>query len=51
MYVTEEIKFKYHPLVLLKEVLEQYYPLEIIETTNLVEGYEKVYTVTKIDLK
>ncbi|EZH73206.1 hypothetical protein ATO12_19575 [Aquimarina atlantica] len=51
MYVTEEIKFKYHPLVLLKEVLEQYYPLEIIETTDLVEGYQKVYTVTEMNLK
>ncbi|WP_271769008.1 hypothetical protein [Aquimarina algiphila] len=51
MYVTEEIIFKYHPIIRYKEVLEKYYPLEVIETSDLIEGYEKIYTLTEMTLK
>ncbi|TSE03823.1 hypothetical protein [Aquimarina algiphila] len=51
MYVTEEIKCMYHPATKFKRVLDKYYPLEITETNDAVKGYEKMYTVTEIDLK
>lgn len=51
MYVTEAIKCEYHPITKFKKVLDKYYPLEIIETNNAVKGYEKVFTLTEIDLK
>lgn len=40
-FVTEKIRCKYHPLTNLSEVLDKYYPLEIITKDGLIQGFEK----------
>lgn len=45
LYVTDKIKLKYHPTFKYKTILEKYYPLEIIKSSNLIDG---VYTEYKL---
>jgi len=40
-FVTEKIRCKYHPLTNLSEVLDKYYPLELITKDGLIQGFEK----------
>ncbi|SMC42816.1 hypothetical protein [Cellulophaga tyrosinoxydans] len=41
LYVTEQIKCKYHPTTNLSEVLDKYYPLEISSKDGVIDGTEK----------
>jgi hypothetical protein len=50
-YVTERINCKYNPSTNLSEVLNKYYPLEIITKEGLVEGVEKRYTLKEISIE
>lgn len=50
MWVTDKIKCLYHPVVWLKEVLEKYYPLEIIESSDMLAG-KTVYSLSSFSLK
>ena|SRR5690606_532343 len=51
MYVTEDIKCSYHPIIKFSNVLEKYYPLEIIETDNLVKGINVNYQLIEMKLE
>lgn len=50
MYVTDEIKFMFHPVVNHKEVLEKYYPLYINEIVSIMKGQNIEYTIKEISL-
>ena len=51
IWVTKEIKTPFHPVVKEKELLEKYYPLEIIEYSDEIKGYKIIYHLDKIDIK
>lgn len=51
LWVTTQIKCNYHPVVNEKEILSKYYPLEIIESSENIEGFITKYTVTSFTLK
>ena len=48
LYVTEQIKCKYHPTTNLSEVLDKYYPLEISSKDGVIDGTEKRIILKKI---
>lgn len=50
LYVTGKIKCKYHPYFQYKSILEKYYPLEIIERPNFIEGSEIRYNLVDLVL-
>lgn len=50
LWVTEKIKANFHPVLNSAEILEKYYPLEIIEYTDELKGVQVVYKVEKISL-
>ncbi len=43
MWVTEEIRSLYHPVVFDKSILEKYYPLDILETQSDIKGFERLF--------
>lgn len=43
MYVTDRFQSLFHPIVWYKTVLTKYYPLEIIERSNVKQGKETIY--------
>ncbi|NJM79936.1 MAG: hypothetical protein HC854_10520 [Flavobacterium sp.] len=51
LWVTTQIKCNYHPVINEKEILLKYYPLEIIESTENIEGFVTKYLIEKIDIK
>lgn len=51
LWVTEKIKSPMHPVIHESEILEKYFPLEIIKTIDEIEGFKTVYTLDKLDLK
>jgi hypothetical protein len=51
LWVTEEIKCYYHPVINESEILEKYYPLEIIEYSDELKGIITSYKVEKIEIK
>ena len=51
LWVTNEIETPYHPVVKKKELLEKYYPLEIIEYSDEIKGMKTIYTLKKITLQ
>jgi hypothetical protein len=51
LYVTEQIKCKFHPTTNLSEVLDNYYPLEISSKDGVLEGTEKRVVLKEISLK
>ncbi|MFC4636597.1 hypothetical protein ACFO3O_22020 [Dokdonia ponticola] len=51
LYVTESLKCKYHPVINYKSILEKYYPLEIVEYSNLIQGIESIYSLKEFSLK
>lgn len=51
MWVTDKIKFLYHPVIYEKEILEKYYPLDILETQSDVKGFERRFVLQKITLQ
>jgi hypothetical protein len=46
VYVTEDIKSLFHPIIVDKEILSKYYPLEIKQFSDLLKGYQ-VYLYAK----
>lgn len=50
IWVTKEIKTLFHPVVKEKEILEKYYPLEIIEYSEDIKGAISTYKVEKMVL-
>lgn len=50
MWVTDKIKFIYHPVINQKEILEKYYPLEIIEYSDALKGYTINYELEILKL-
>ena len=51
LWVTEEIKCNYHPVINDIEILEKYYPLEIIEYSNDIKGVLTSYKIETLELK
>ncbi len=51
MFVTDKIKCSYHPVVWYKVVLDRYYPLELIESSEFSKGTTTKYELEKIVLK
>ncbi|WP_298307764.1 hypothetical protein [Flavobacterium sp.] len=51
LWVTKEIKTPFHPVVKEKELLEKYYPLEIIEYSDEIKGMKTIYTLKKLSLQ
>ena len=49
-WVTDKIKSLFHPICRLKEILEKYYPLEIMEKSALAKGFKVVHKLKKINL-
>ena len=50
LWVTEGIKCNYHPLINESEILEKYYPLEIIEYSDDLKGFRTTYKVATIKI-
>ncbi|MPL56348.1 hypothetical protein SDC9_01832 [bioreactor metagenome] len=48
MWVTKDIKTLYHPILKIKEVLESFYPLEINESSDAINGSIRKYTLKEI---
>ncbi len=51
LWVTEEINCKYHPVINEKEILDKYYPLEILEYSEEIKGFETNYKLDLITIK
>lgn len=49
-WVTDKIKSLFHPVCRVKEILEKYYPLEIIEKSALAKGFKVIHKLKKNDL-
>ncbi len=50
LWVTEKIKCNYHPVINDIEILEKYYPLEIIEYSNDIKGILTTFKIETIKL-
>lgn len=51
MYVTDRIKCSFHPVVWYKMILDKYYPLELIESSEFSKGSITKYELEKLVLK
>lgn len=51
LWVTEEIKCNYHPVINKSKILEKYYPLEIIEYSDEIKGFVTNYKLVEFSLK
>jgi hypothetical protein len=51
LWVTENIKSLYHPVLKYKTILQKYYPLEISESIEEMNGIKKMDIIDKFDLK
>lgn len=51
LWVTDKIKCKFHPVIDESEILEKYYPLEIIEYSDSMKGFETIYKLEKLEIK
>jgi hypothetical protein len=51
LWVTKEIKTPFHPVLRDNELLEKYYPLEIIEYSDEIKGMKTVYSIDKVTLQ
>ena len=51
MWVTSQIKAMLHPIINDQEILSKYYPLEIIETSEMSKGKITHYEVENCTLK
>lgn len=50
IYTTDKIKFKKHPVIKNKFVLDKYFPLQIEETPLGIEGAKTFYYLEKLNL-
>lgn len=51
LWVTENIQSLYHPVLKYKSILEKYYPLEISEFSEAMNGIKTMYVIDEFDLK
>ncbi len=51
LWVTEDIKSKFHPFLKESEILEKYYPLEIKHSIKNIEGMFTIYEISEFSLK
>jgi hypothetical protein len=51
LWVTENIKSLYHPVLKYKTILEKYYPMEISEFSEAMIGFKTMYVIDEFDLK
>lgn len=51
MWVTEKIKSNFHPIINDREIIKQYYPLEILEYSDMIKGVRKMYTLEMVSIK
>jgi len=51
MWVTDKIKSLYHPVIYEKQILEKYYPLDILETQSDIKGFERKFILQNITLE
>ena len=51
LWVSEKIKCLHHPIIKYPIILEKYYPLEIMEYSDMQKGIIKEYKVEEISLK
>ena len=51
LWVTEKIKCNFHPVINEKEILDKYYPLEILEYSEEIKGFETNYKLDLITIK
>lgn len=51
MWVTESIKSICHPLINNIEILEKYYPMQMIEYKDEIKGFQTIYTLDFFSLK
>lgn len=51
MYVTKDVKLMFHPFFNNVEILKKYYPLEIIDKLNKLEGMQTENKVEFLELK
>lgn len=51
LWVTENIQSVYHPVLKYKSILEKYYPLEISEFSEAMNGLKTMYVIDEFDLK
>lgn len=50
LWVTNQIRCNFHPVINEKDILIKYYPLEIVESFEGLEGQITTYTLDKISL-
>jgi hypothetical protein len=50
LWVTQEIKCNYHPVINEEEILNKYYPLEIIEYSDEIKGQKTTYKIESLDI-
>ncbi len=50
IWVTNKIKTLFHPVIMEKKILEKYYPLQVIEYSNLIEGLITVYKLSSYSI-
>lgn len=50
MWVTKFIQSDFHPLINDEIILKEYYPLEIIETSDMIKGVKTIYSLEKFNL-
>lgn len=50
LWVTQEIKCNYHPVINEIEILEKYYPLEIIEYSDDIKGKRTTYKIESLTI-
>lgn len=51
IWVTEKIKTVFHPVIMEKKILEKYYPLEIVEYSDLMKGLITTYKISEFSIK
>ncbi|TGD56758.1 hypothetical protein [Flavobacterium humi] len=51
MWVTDKIKSDFHPVINDREIILQYYPLEIVEYSDMIKGMQKIYTLESVSLR
>lgn len=51
LWVTEQIRSLYHPVLKYKSILEKYYPLEVSESNEVMDGFKTIYTIYEYNLQ
>lgn len=51
MWVTDKIISKFHPIINENEILNKYYPLEIIEFSEMMKGVKTFYKIQELNIE